>query len=85
MRTFDLPSRETIAPFLPAPPAPASPGPARTQERPYPKHPEFAGLHGEDYHKAYQAWYRQKPGQKERHTRYTREWRWALRVKEEAV
>ena len=80
-----MPSHETIAAYLHAAPAPASPGPARTAARPYLVHPELEGLHGEKYHKAYQAWYRKKPGQKERHTRYTREWRWALRVKEEAV
>ena len=80
-----MPSHETIAAYLHAAPAPASPGPARSKARPYPKHPELAGLHGEEYHKAYQAWYRKQPGQKERHTRYTHEWRLALRKLEEAA
>ena len=85
MRTLDLPSRETIAAFLHAPPAPASPGPARNKSQPYPKHPEFAGLDRIAYQAAYQAARRKLPGYKEQHTKYTREWRWALRVKEEAV
>ncbi|MEY4940752.1 MAG: hypothetical protein RIQ93_2487 [Verrucomicrobiota bacterium] len=86
MRTIDLPSRETIAAYLhAAPPAPASPGPARNAARPYPKHPEFAGLHGVEYDNAYQAWRRKQPGRKEQHTAYNRKWRLALRVKEEAV
>ena len=87
MRTFDLPSRETIAAYLraPAPPAPSRPGPTRTRARTGRKYPEFAGLHGAEYQAAYQAVRRKRPGYKARHTKYTREWRRALREKEEAV
>ena len=85
MRTLDLPSRETIAAFLHAAPAPASPGPARTAARPYPVHPELEGLHGVEYDNAYQAWYRKQPGYTARHTAYNRKWRLALRKLEEAV
>ena len=90
MKTFDLPRAETIAAYLraaapPAPPAPSRPGPTRTRARSYPKHPEFEGLHGAEYQAAYQAMRRKRPGHKARHTKYTREWRRALREKEEAV
>ena len=84
MRTLDLPSRETIAAFLHAPPAPASPGPARNKSQPYPKHPEFAGLHGAEYQAAYQAVRRKRPGYRARHNKYVKEWRLALRKLEEA-
>ena len=85
MKTFDLPRAETIAAFLHAAPAPASPGPARTAARPYPKRPELEGLHGVEYDNAYQAWRRKQPGRKEQHTAYNRKWRLALRKLEEAV
>ena len=85
MRTLDLPSAETIAAYLHSAPAPASPGPARNAARAYPKHPEFAGLHGVEYDNAYQAWYRKQPGYTARHTQYTREYRRALKLKEEAA
>jgi len=85
MKTFDLPRAETIAAYLRAAPAPARSGPARNAARPYPKHPELAGLDRIAYQAAYQAARRKLPGYTARHTKYTREWRRALHALEEAV
>ena len=66
-------------------PAPDSPAPRHSKTKPYPTHPEFAGLHRDEYQQAYGKWFRSQPGYKAKHTQYTRDWRWARKVQAEAV